>query len=412
MTNSNYKLFENLNHPSRIFRNEGVFEPSFIPECLLHREVELAALAHYFKPILTNSPSTLGTHAVVQGSVGLGKTTVVKQFGNTLEQYSRRKFDENLSPIVFYHLNCRRQRSWSILFTSVLRQLVPAFPIRGFSAAELLTYIGTIMNERNQKLLLCLDEIDYLISTSKGQDILYSLIRNNEGNLTESNFPLSLILITRSPYLYTYLDSAIYSSLSKRMITLHPYTTTQLYDILMARAKHGLNDATYTNEVIKEIAKIAHASGDARYALELLWRAGKVAEGEQSDEITFEHVRIAQVSSFPIKQSLITDLPLHQKIVLFSIATILKNQSNSMYVFTSDIKEKYKSLCQTNGLKARKQTQFWVYMQELHKIGLIKLEIINRHNKGKSLGRTGKVSISDFPIAELLHLLQTDLFER
>ncbi len=409
---TNYKLFENFDFPSRIFQNEGVFEPSFIPECLLHREGELATLAQYFKPILSKSSPTLGTHVVVQGSVGLGKTTIVKQFGNTLEQYSRNKIRENISSFRFFHLNCRRQRSWSILFTTILRQLVPAFPIRGFSAAELLTYIGTILNERNQKLLLCLDEIDYLISTTKGQDILYALIRNNEGNMTEFNFPLSLIFITRSPYLYIYLDSALYSSLSKRMIVFHRYTTTQLYDILIARAKHGLNTTTYTNEVIKEIAIVAHASGDARYALELLWRAGKVAEGEQSNEITFEHVRKAQVSSFPIKQSLITDLPLHQKFVLFSIASILRRQSDSMYVLTADIKQKYESICQANGLNARKQTQFWVYMQELHKIGLIRLEVINRHNKGKSLGRTGKVSISDFPLAELLQLLQSDLFEK
>ncbi len=412
MTNSNYDLFESLNHPSHIFQNEEVFEPSFIPECLLHREQELATLAQYFKPILnTNSPA-LGTHAVIQGSVGLGKTTIVKQFGSTLQAYSRQRQREDIAQILFFHLNCRRQRSWNILFTTILRQLVPAFPVRGFSAAELLTYISSVMKERNQKLLLCLDEIDYLIPTAKGQDILYGLIRMNEGNTLDSNSPLSLILVTRSPYLYSYLDSALYSSLSKRMIIFHPYSTAQLSDILFSRAKQGLKDCTYTNEIIKEIASIAHTSGDARYALELLWRAGKVAEGEHCSELTFEHVRKAQVSCFPIKQTLITDLPLHQKIVLFSIASVLNRQTNSMYTLTADIKRKYEALCQSKDIIPRKQTQFWVYMQELHKIGLIKLEVINRHNKGKSRGRIGKVGISDFPVLELMQLLQSDLFEK
>ncbi|MHA1978405.1 MAG: Cdc6/Cdc18 family protein [Candidatus Hodarchaeales archaeon] len=412
MTKSNFKLFESLNQPSQIFQNEEVFEPSFIPECLLHRETELETLVQHFKPILNKSPTVLGTHAIIQGSVGLGKTTIVKQFGSTLETYCRTHQHEGISQILFFHLNCRRQRSWSILFTTVLRQLVAAFPVRGFSAAELLTYIGSIMTERKQKLLLCLDEIDYLIAKAKGQDILYALIRNNEGNMLESNFPLSLVLITRSPHLYTYLDSALYSSLSKRMIVFHPYSTIQLYDILLARAKRGLNNSTYSNEILKEIAEIAHTSGDARYALELLWRAAKVSEGEHANEILFEHVRKAQVSSFPIKQSLITDLPLHQKYVLFSIASILKQQTDTMYALTADIKRKYEGLCHNKGLRPRKQTQFWVYLQELHKIGLIRLKVINRHKQGKSLGRTGRVSISDFPVNELFQLLQQVLQEK
>ena len=406
MTNSNYKLFESLKHSSQIFQNEEVFDPAFIPECLLHRETELETLVQHFKPIINKTPAALGTHVIIQGSVGLGKTTIVKQFGSTLEQYCREKHQEDLAQILFFHLNCRRLRSWNILFTTILRQLVPAFPVRGFSAAELLTYMCSIMKERNQKLLLCLDEIDYLVSKAKGQDILYALIRNYEGNMQENNSPLSLILITRSRQLFTYLDSALYSSLSKRMIIFHPYNATQLYDILLARAKQGLNISTYSNEILKEIAVIAHSSGDARYALELLWRAAKVAESEHSREIFFEHVRKAQVSSFPIKQSLITDLPLHQKIVLFSIASILKRQNDTMYALSADVKRKYEKSCQNTGVSPRKQTQFWVYLQELHKIGLIKLEIINRHKKGKSLGRTGKVSISDLPVNELVEYLQ------
>ena len=412
MTDSKFKFFESLNQPSQIFQNEEVFEPSFIPDCLLHRESELETLVQHFKPILNQSPSALGTQAIIQGSVGLGKTTVVKQFGSTLEQFTRDQQQDGIAQILFFHLNCRRQRSWSILFTTILRQLVPAFPVRGYSAAELLTYIGSIMTQRNQKLLLCLDEIDYLVAKAKGQDILYALIRNNEGNIPESNSPLSLILVTRTPHLYTYLDSALFSSLSKRMIVFHPYNATQLYDILLARAKRGLNNSTYTTEILMEIAVIAHTSGDARYALELLWRAAKIAEGEHSNEILFEHVRKAQASSFPIKQSLITDLPLHQKFVLLSIASILKQQTDTKYALTAEIKRKYKGMCHNNGLTPRKQTQFWVYLQELHKLGLIKLKVINRHKQGKSLGRTGKVSISDFPVTDLFHVLRKLLLEK
>ncbi len=401
--NSHFK--NSFKSSSEIFKREEVFEPSYIPTSLIHREEELTNLARYFRPILQRNKETPGKFIIIYGSVGSGKTVVVKKFGATLEKYSEENKDGSVAKIVFFHLNCRRERSWNILLTSILRQMIPAFPLRGYSASELIEYLGTVIRERNLRLLLCLDEIDFLLSQTKGRDILYSLIRNHESIQVSPRESISLILITRNPNFRFYLDNALFSSLSKRMLDFPPYSQSQLQNILEARAKAGLKAHSYSFEVLNVIAAIASVASDARFAIELLWRAAKIAEGRSSTEILYEHIRAAQVSIFPIKQSFITDIPQHQQLVLLALASLLQEKKDQRFVFSKEIQKKYAQICRGRGVKPRKTTQFWLYLQELNKHGFLQLKVINRHEDGVSLGRMAKVSINDLPVDELTTLL-------
>ncbi len=414
MDGSKFDLKKYFIKKHTIIKDEQIFEPIYIPECLVHREKELSLLASYFKSTIyknsINSGGSVksGKQLIIQGSVGLGKTVVVKQFGLTLEDYCQNRAEDNIIRISFFHMNCRRQRSWYLIFTSILRHLVPAFPIRGFSADELLTYLIKIVKERNQGLLICLDEIDYLLTESKGQDLLYSLIRHHEGVSLNEQAQISLILITRNPHFQTFLDPALLSSLSNSVIIFEPYTYSQLLDILLQRAQRGLNERGYSDDILKAITSIANKSGDARYAIELLWRSAKVAEQQEAKEIEFEHVRKAQISVFPIKHSIVTDLSPQLKSVLLSLALLLKCDKDRAFVTTKEVREKYNEICIYSQLKPRKQTQFWLYLQELEKQGLVELEVHNTHHNGKSSGRTTLIGISDFPVDELLHLLEVN----
>jgi len=169
-----------------------------------------------------------------------------------------------------------------------------------------------------------------------------------------------------------------------------------------------LYECTYSKEVIKTIASLAFHSGDTRYAIELLWRSAKVTEQENSSVISFEHIRKAQVSVFPIDQSIIMDLPFQLKRVLLALATLLNSKKHIAYVTSSELREKYDEICKKSHDRPRKQTQFWNYLQQLTKQGLIELEVQNRHENGKSAGRTTLIGISDLPVGELLFLLEQD----
>ena len=87
MDEPKFDLFRLFDQKNNLIKDESVFEPNFIPESLLHREKELELLANYFKSILSDSSSTYGKQILIQGSVGLGKTAVVRKFGETLEEY-------------------------------------------------------------------------------------------------------------------------------------------------------------------------------------------------------------------------------------------------------------------------------------------------------------------------------------
>lgn len=408
MNESKFDLTEFLAKKQIVIKDDQVFEPIFIPEYLVHRDNELSLLANHFKSIISKNATNSGKHLIIQGPVGIGKTVVVKRFGLTFADYCSTSSDENIANLAFFHMNCRRQRSWHLILTSILRQLVPAFPIRGFSVDELLTYLVKIVKERNQGLLICLDEVDYLLSESKGQDVLYSLIRHHEGVSQYEQAQISLILVTRNPHFQTFLDTALLSSLSQCIIVFEPYTANQLFDILSLRAQQGLYGRAYTEEILKSIASLAFKSGDARYAIELLWRSAKVAEQEDALKIDFEHIRKAQVSVFPIRQSIITDLPPQLKKVLLALALLLNSEKNRALVTTNELRNKYNEICNKSQEKPRKQTQFWNYLQKLAKHGLIELEVQNRHQNGKSAGRTTLIGISDLPIRDLLSLLEQD----
>jgi cell division control protein 6 len=395
-------------HKTKIIKDDTVFEPSYIPENLVHRDSEISLVANHFKSIVSKRAKISGKQLVIQGPVGVGKTVVAKHFGLTLEKYCLSSSDENITKIVYFHMNCRRQRSWYLILTSILRHLVPAFPVRGFSVDELLTYLVQIITERNHGLLICLDEIDYLLSESKGVDVLYSLIRHHEGINCRKQAQISLICVTRNPHFQTLLDSALLSSLSQGFIKFEPYTPEQIFDILFQRAQQGLYETAYSREAIKAIASLAFNYGDARYAIELLWRSAKVAEQEDSSTINFEHIRKAQISVFPINQSILTDLPPQLKRVLYALASLLDCKKHIAYVTSRELREKYSEICKTSHERPRKQTQFWNYLQQLAKQGLIELKVQNRHENGKSAGRTTLIGISDLPVSELLFLLEQD----
>ncbi|UCE12636.1 MAG: AAA family ATPase [Candidatus Heimdallarchaeota archaeon] len=415
-TNTNFSaLFANF---KSVFQSEKVFASNYIPDHLWHREEEMTSLTNYFRSIITE-PTASSRKVVLYGPVGTGKTVVSRTFGADLSNYLKSEWKPREPSFRFFHVNCRKTKSPHLILTTVLRQLVPGFPLRGFSVDELLRMFSLLLYEQNLVALLVLDEIDYLLPDER-TNFLYSLSRIEEGDprIRQDHFPnnqaglesrFNLLCCTRDKNFRYHLDSSTASSLGRNFITFPPYTRNQLFDIVSSRAEQGIRAECYDDALIEVIAGLAEESGDARFAIELLWRAGKFTDQERKNFITPEHVRKAVVSVLPIERSVVEDLSIHQKLLLLSIAKLLAN--NKQYVTTPEVKKSYVGICEEAGVRPRRQTQIWAYLKDLGRLGLIQQEVENRHKNGQSLGRVTKIRICDVPVEEIIQSLN-QLIER
>ncbi len=388
---------------------EVVFSSNYIPNTLHHREEEMKCLVNYFRSIITN-PTTSSKKVVLYGPVGTGKTLVSRAFGNDITTYIQNERKIGDPSFRFFHVNCRKTKTPHLILTTVLRQLVPGFPLRGFSTDELLRMFTLLQFEQNLVTLLVLDEIDYLID--ERTDFLYALSRIEESppvyqssysrlprSNSESRF--NLLMITRDKNFRYYLDSSTASSLGRNFIFFPPYTRNQLFDIINSRAELGLREGSYNDDLLEIIASLAEEYGDARFAIELLWRAGKLADKENVDCIVPEHVRKAVIAVLPMEKSVLDELNYHQKLILLSVAKLLNDGSSA--VTTPEVKQYYRQLCEEANIRHRRTTQIWAYLKDLSRLGLIVQEVENRHTqKGRSLGRVTVIKIRDIPVSEII----------
>ena len=118
--------------------------------------------------------------------------------------------------------------------------------------------------------------------------------------------------------------------------------------------------------------------GDARRAIDLLRVAGELAERQQSDKVTIEHVREASLKIEENKEEAsLKSYPLHEKLVLLAI---MKANGSS----TGEIYSSYKNLCKVvgkDGLTQRRVTQM---LSEIELSGIISGRLIHQGIHGRT----------------------------
>ncbi|MHA1399173.1 MAG: ORC1-type DNA replication protein [Candidatus Heimdallarchaeaceae archaeon] len=394
MYTSDEDYFKSLIEKPSVFKNTDCLSVNYIPSYLPHREEELRILAKYFKNIVFEHNKDT-RRVIITGSTGSGKTTLAKKFGQMLSNIIK---SNNFH---FIYLNCRIYKRPYLIFSILTRQLDKAIPPRGYSFEELQFLLIELLKYYKPKMLIVLDEIDYLVSRA-GADILYTLLRI--GEMTNSQY-LSFIFIAKNTKFLKLLDSSTQSSFQSNHLSLEKYSETDLIDIVRSRAEIAFYEGTVTNDAIRLIADIASKLGDARYAIELLWGAGHCCDNENSPVVYPNHVRKAKSLIHPeMRKEVIIALTLHQKLVLLAILRKLKYTKNA-YISTNEVISAYKLLCEEYSEQPRKHTQFWSYLQELAKQDIITTKLSGRGMKGK----TTLISIPDTPLETIEGVLVTNL---
>ncbi len=391
---------EELSKPS-IFKGKESLAPEFLPDKLPHREEQLRELVASFKHLVI-SPGSFSQKVLIVGSVGTGKTATARIFGRDFTRLARQQHIN----LKYVHVNCHRNRVLYNVILEIARQLEVPLPQRGLSAQEMYTAILSHLDEMNAYAIIALDEFDYFASIA-GSDAVYFLVRTYD-EYADMIKRLNFIFITRSTASLSLLDSATESYLLKHIIKFNPYTSKELYDILVYRADQAFYEGVVDDDVLKYIAEVEGVDrggrGNARFALELLMLAGEAAEKEGVMRVTVEHVRKAFSAVSPevvMVSEAIYYLPLHELLILWATVRLLERGSEP-YVKIGDVEKEYAMLCEMIGEEPRRHTQVYEYVMNLKRASIVDAKVSGKGYRG----RTTLLSIRYGPLDALERLVE------
>ncbi len=362
----------------RIFKNRDVVRSDYVPESLPHRGEHIRRLGEILAPALRLSKPS---NVFIYGKTGTGKTAVVRRvFSRFLEVAER----EGL-PLAFAYVNCRIAGTEYRVLAELCDAVGVKVPFTGLSKAEVFSRLRRGLMERGLLLVACLDEVDALVK-GYGDNLLYELTRINEG---VGGGGLSLVGVSNDLHFKELLDPRVLSSLSEEELVFHPYTATELIDILSERASEAFYEGAVPQEVINLCAAMAAAEhGDARRAIDLLRVAAEVAERNGESRVEERHVRLAQslIERGRVFEALST-LPLHSKLVLTALLLLLKNDGRN--ITSGMIYKTYRELCGLLGMEALTSRRVSSLISELGMLGVLQSEVVSMGR----YGRTRKITL-------------------
>ena len=379
--------------PRSVFRDESILLQEYLPHQIPHRDAQLKKLELYFQSVAQNA-SKASQNVMITGPNGSGKTTIAKKL--LLESLPRKAaLYGNLVKVLL--VNCRIDRTLQAIMVKALKSLGQSYPTRGYSFEELLNALVEELRSNRMHMAIAFDEVDHLVLSDPSS--LYTITRLRE--MAPGSQVLSSILISKTTDYLKRVDLSTLSSLQWNEISLEPYSSEELADIISSRSE-AFNDGCFDDDAMQFAAEVAGVYGDARYALDLVWRAGKLADDSESPRVLPEHITSAKASLPPqLRKEELAYLTTHQKLLLMAISALLK-KGDSTYVTIGDVEKSYSALCEDMKLVAYHHTQVWSDISELSRKGIIETQL-----SGKGVrGRTTLIGLSLVSAMELLGELE------
>jgi len=389
------EFFEKFLNKESLFINKKVLQNDYIPESIFHRDNEIKNIASILAPSLKlEKPSNL----FIYGKTGTGKTLTIKYITNQLKELASQK--EILLKI--FYINCKLKKIADTeyrLLVQLAFELGKSIPPTGLPTDEVYKIFFNIIDQKEQLIIIVLDEIDQLIKRS-GDSILYNLTRiNSEFKKSQ----ISIIGISNNLTMIDNIDPRVKSSLSEEEIIFPPYNALQLQNILKDRVKQAFKENTLEQGLIEKCSAFAARDhGDARRAIELLRVAAEIAERNNEKKILIKHLDEAEEK---IERDRFIDIvekqPKQFQVTLYSILVVNSQRNESIY--TGDVYELYKQICLKTGLRPLTQRRISDIIAELDTLGLINVKLISKGRYGRTRAISSSLpSVTESKIKKIL----------
>ncbi len=272
---------------SKIFKNEEVLSPEYLPELLPHRENGIKLLA---RNLLPASKGRKPQNTFLFGSPGVGKTVCTKYVFRELEEFTEK--------VKTVYINCWYYKSAHAVLSKIAEELNAFVQRRGTSMDEILERLVESCRKMNKGLIICLDEVDQLLG-----DVFYNLLRLDQ----YIHNPVGVVFISNNPHVFAKLEPRTRSSLNVEEIEFKSYNIEEMKDILQERVAHAFRSVD-EGVVLLCANHAVNNGGDVRVGLECLAKAGRLAENENSNKLTVAHVKKILPSVKPVKPKILEEL--------------------------------------------------------------------------------------------------------
>ncbi len=364
-----------------IFVDKSILQSSYVPKDIPHRDSEIEHIASILAPALRKE---LPSNIFIYGKTGTGKTLVAKYVTDQMLEIAQ----EKKIPLEVIYLNCKLKKVADTeyrLIAQLARFFGKAIPPTGLPTDEVYRIFYDVLDEKKRNVILILDEIDQLVKKT-GNELIYNIARINS---ELKNSTLCIVGISNSLGFVNDLDPRVKSSLSEEEAVFPPYNAIQIQDILKKRSKKAFKEKVLEEGVIEKCAAYAaREHGDARRAIDLLRVASELAERKGQTQVKIINIDEAEEKiEKETSVDIIKNQPKQFQITLYAI--MLSNQTPGK-VFTGEIYDLYRELCDKLGFRPLTQRRFSDIIGELDMLGIINGKVLS---KGR-YGRTREISLS------------------